>query len=241
MRTNPRQEEAPLPEVHVNPTPEELRSYTEEMPQTRITSFANTNTQTRVLSRSAGSTYVVGGPSSGKTMTREEFERIATLQDAFLSDRDTIVIDGYIGNDPEMRSAARLTIEKANANIAGMQQKLYFARTDGAEPTVHVIYTPNLVADGYPDDRLIAVDLEKNVTRVLNSDYFGESKKGGLRMWNAIVYDKGGLALHAGLKVVPTAAGDKVLMIIGLSEPGRPRQPSRRRTAHGRSRTTSWG
>ena len=37
-------------------------------------------------------------------------------------------IDGYIGNDPEMRTAARLTIEKANANIAGMQQKLYFER-----------------------------------------------------------------------------------------------------------------
>jgi phosphoenolpyruvate carboxykinase (ATP) len=191
------------------------------MPQTRVSRFGNTNTQTRVLSRSAGSTYVVGGPSSGKTMTREEFERVAALQDAYLADRDVIVIDGFIGNDEGMRSAARLTIEKANANIAGMQQKLYFARTDGAEPTVHVIYTPNLAAEGYPDDRLIAVDLENNVTRVLNSDYFGESKKGGLRMWNAIVYDKGGLALHAGLKVVPTAAGDKVLMIIGLSGTGK--------------------
>ena len=72
---------------------------------------------------------------------------------------------------------------------------------------MHVIYTPNLTAPGYPDDRLIAVDLENNVTRVLNSDYFGESKKGGLRMWNNIVYDKGGLALHAGLKVIPTADG----------------------------------
>jgi phosphoenolpyruvate carboxykinase (ATP) len=30
----------------------------------------------------------------------------------------------------------------------------------------------------------MAVDLRDNVTRVHNSDYFGESKKGGLRMWN---------------------------------------------------------
>jgi phosphoenolpyruvate carboxykinase (ATP) len=59
------------------------------------------------------------------------------------------------------------------------------------------------------------------VTRVLNSDYFGESKKGGLRMWNSIVFEKGGLALHAGLKVIPTAAGDKVFMIIGLSGTGK--------------------
>ena len=40
-------------------------------------------------------------------------------------------------------------------------------------------------------------------------------------MWNDIVYNKGGLALHAGLKVIPTADGDKVFMIIGLSGTGK--------------------
>jgi phosphoenolpyruvate carboxykinase (ATP) len=210
-----------MPEVHVNPTPDELRTFTEKMPQCRITEFDNVNVQTQVTSRSAGSTHVVGGPSSGKTMTREEFDRVAAFQDAYLAKQDQVVVDGYIGNDPEMRTSARLTIEKANANIAGMQQKLYFERTDGAEPEVQVIYTPNLAAPGYPDDRLIAVDLENGVTRVLNSDYFGESKKGGLRMWNDIVYRKGGLALHAGLKVIPTGAGEKVFMIIGLSGTGK--------------------
>src|SRR2546422_6743332 len=129
------------------------------MPQTRLTEFGNTNTQTRVLSRSASSTHVVGGPSSGKTMTREEYERVAGMQDAYLAGRDVIVIDGFIGNDPSMRTRARLMIEEANANIAGMQQKLYFAPEDGAEPEVQVIYTPNLEAPGYQDDRLIAVDL----------------------------------------------------------------------------------
>ena len=52
-------------------------------------------------------------------------------------------------------------------------------------------------------------------------DSFGESKKGGLRMWNSKVYDLGGLALHAGLKVVPTGDGEKVFMIIGLSGTGK--------------------
>jgi phosphoenolpyruvate carboxykinase (ATP) len=214
-------QEGPVPEVHVNPSPSELRAFTEQMPQTRLTEFGNTNTQTRVLSRSASSTHVVGGPSSGKTMTREEYERVARTQDAYLAGRDVIVIDGFIGNDPSMRTRARLMIEEANANIAGMQRKLYFAPEDGAEPEVQVIYTPNLEAPGYQDDRLIAVDLENGVTRVLNSDYFGESKKGGLRMWNDIVYGKGGLALHAGLKVIPTPSGDKVFMIIGLSGTGK--------------------
>ncbi len=207
--------------VHQSPTPEELRDYTERMPTCRITEFGSVNVQARVTSRSAGSTYVVAERSSGKTMTREEFERIAAMQDEYLRGRDALVIDGYIGNDPEFRTRARLSIETANANIAGMQQKLYFPREDDAEPEVHVVYTPNLSAPGYPDDRVIAVDLENGLTRVLGTDYFGESKKGGLRMWNTKVYDLGGLALHAGMKVIPTARGERVFMIIGLSGTGK--------------------
>ena len=210
-----------MAQTYVNPSPEELRQFTEEMAETRISEFGNTNTQTKVLSRSAASTYVVDRESSGKTMSREDYETIALIQEEYIADHDMIQIDGFIGNDPEMRTAARLLMEKRYANIAGMQQKLYFERNDGAEPEVQVIYTPGLAAPGYPDDRLIAVDLERNVTRVLNSDYFGESKKGGLRMWNNIVYDKGGLALHSGLKVIPTPHGDKVFMILGLSGTGK--------------------
>ncbi|MGZ5289033.1 MAG: phosphoenolpyruvate carboxykinase [Actinomycetota bacterium] len=210
-----------MAEVYDNPTPEELRAFTEAMPETRITEYGNTNTQTKVLSRSAASTYVVDRPSSGKTMSREDYNKVAAMQDAYIAEHDMIQIDGYIGNDPEMRTAARLLMEKRFANIAGMQQKLYFERNDGAEPEVQVIYTPGLEASGYPDDRMIAVDLDTNVTRVLNSDYFGESKKGGLRMWNNIVYEKGGLALHSGLKVIPTPHGDKVFMILGLSGTGK--------------------
>jgi phosphoenolpyruvate carboxykinase (ATP) len=101
-----------------------------------------------------------------------------------------------------------------------MQQKLYYAR-DGGEPEVQVIYTPNLAASGYPDDRIIAVDLENMVTRVIGSDYFGESKKGGLRMWNEIVYERGGLGLHAGCKAIPVNGDEKVFLIIGLSGTGK--------------------
>jgi phosphoenolpyruvate carboxykinase (ATP) len=207
--------------IHDNPSTDTLRAFTEQMSQARVTEYGNVNVQTAVTSRSAGSTYVVAERSSGKTMTREEFDRIAAMQDEYLRDREVVVIDGDIGNDPDFRTAARLTIEKANANVAGMQQKLYFPRERPGDPEVQVIYTPNLAAPGYPDERVIAVDLDNGVTRVLNSDYFGESKKGGLRMWNAKVYALGGLALHAGLKVVPTVEGEKVFMIIGLSGTGK--------------------
>jgi len=209
--------------VFDNPSAEDLRAFTEEMPSCRITEFGNVNVQTRATSRSSGSTYVVSDDpeiSSGQTITREEYERIARMQDEYIAGQEMVVVDGNIGNVEGFRTAARLTIEKSNANIAGMQQKLYYPR-DGGEPEVQVIYTPNLGAPGYPDDRCIAVDLENAVTRVLKSDYFGESKKGGLRMWNTIVYDRGGLALHAGCKVVPVGGEEKVFLIIGLSGTGK--------------------
>jgi phosphoenolpyruvate carboxykinase (ATP) len=209
--------------VFHNPTADELRGFTEEMPSCRLTEFGNVNVQTRATSRSAASTYIVSddpGVTSGQTITRQEYDRIARMQDDYVARQEMVVIDGYIGNVEDFRTAARLTIERANSNIAGMQQKLYYPR-DGEDPEVHVIYTPNLAAPGYPDERIIAVDLDQGVTRVLNSDYFGESKKGGLRMWNTLVYDRGGLALHAGCKVVPVSGEEKVFLIIGLSGTGK--------------------
>jgi phosphoenolpyruvate carboxykinase (ATP) len=206
-----------------NPTPEELRAFTEEMPNCRLTELGNVNVQTQAVSRSAGSTFVVSGDpeaSSGGTITREEYERMARIQDDYIAGQEMVVVDGFIGNVEDFRAPARLSIERANANVAGMQQKLYYPG-DGQEPEVQVIYTPNLLAPGYPDDRLIAVDLEQGVTRILSSDYFGESKKGGLRMWNTIVYGRGGLALHAGCKVVPVGDEEKVFLIIGLSGTGK--------------------
>ena len=207
-----------------NPTQDDLRAFTAAMPNARRTAFGNLNVQTRVDARSAGSTYIVSddpGITSGQTIAHAEGRRVAGLQDEYIRSRDMLVIDGWIGNDPEFRVAARLVIEKANANVAGMQQFLYFTEDLPSEPVITIIYTPNLAAPGYPNDRLIAVDLEAGVTRVFGSDYFGESKKGGLRMWNTIVYERGGLALHAGWKVIPVGGRERSMLIVGLSGTGK--------------------
>ena len=213
--------------VRVNPSAVELQQLTSRMPQARRTTFGNYNVQTQAVSRSAESTYLVTddpAETTGKAISRAEGVRIAAIQDAYVAEQAMLVIDGYLGNDPEHRSRVRLYIEEANSNIAGMQQQLYFppdAPADQWQPELSLIYTPNLPMPDYPDKRLIAVDLEAGVTRIMNSDYFGESKKGGLRMWNALVYGRGGLAMHAGCKVVPTAAGERTMLIIGLSGTGK--------------------
>ena len=196
-----------LPEaanVIENPSPADVKALAAQMPNAKPTRHGNLNVQTEVVSRSKRSTYIVTDEPDGQNqaITREEGHKWAEAQDAYIADQDMVVIDGFIGNDPDFRTPARLYIEAANANIAAMQQQLYFTPADGEhEPELTVVYTPNMKAEGYPDDRLIAVDLEQGVTRVFNSDYFGESKKGGLRMWNKLVYDRGGLPLHAGCKI----------------------------------------
>jgi phosphoenolpyruvate carboxykinase (ATP) len=208
-----------------NPDKDELKQLAAQMPNAQWTRHGNLNVQTEVVSRSKASTFIVTDEPDGQNqaMPREDGERWAERQDEYIADQDMVQIDGYIGNDPGFRVPARLFIEAANANIAGMQQQLYFSREGGddVEPELTVIYTPNLKADGFPDDRLIAVDLEEGVTRIFNSDYFGESKKGGLRMWNKLVYDRGGIPLHAGCKIIPTERGRRVGLIVGLSGTGK--------------------
>lgn len=214
--------------VHWNPTDAQLKGWALEMPNCKKTEFGAPNVQTRVLSRSKLSTFVVTDEPkkfSGGTISVEEGEQWAKLQDEYISNQEMVVVDGFIGNDPSFRTPCRLIIEKANANIAGMQKQLYYPATpeelENWKPELTVIYTPNLKAEGKPQDRLIAVWLDKGITRVFNSDYFGESKKGGLRMWNAMVHARGGLPMHAGAKIIPVGDQKKVALIVGLSGTGK--------------------
>lgn len=209
-----------------NPGADELQQLAAKMPAARWTRYGNVNVQTEVLARSTPSTFIVTDdpdPGVSRTVSTEQAQEWADRQDAYIADQEMILLDGWLGAQPEFRAPVRLYIEVANANIAGMQQQLWFAveDPDDFEPELTVVYTPNLKAPGWPDDRLILVDLEQGVNRVFNSDYFGESKKGILRMWNKLVYDRGGIPLHAGAKVIPTDAGDRVAMIVGLSGTGK--------------------
>src|ERR671917_1339440 len=126
----------PLPDaksVRVNPSAEELKELAARMPNAKRTKYDNLNVQTQVLARSKASTFIVlddPDSSSQQAISREEGDRIAQLQDDYIATRDMVVVDGYIGNDPDFRTPARLYIEEANANIAGMQKQLYFEVED---------------------------------------------------------------------------------------------------------------
>jgi len=201
-----------------------MRAWVEQyMSNITVTEFGNINYKAAVKARLAGSTFFITEEENFKNrMPRAEYEQWAEKQDGYIADKDMILIEGYIGPDPDFRTGCRLYMERTQANIPAMQQQLYFPKDDDWTPEFTVIYTPGLDAPGKPDDRLILVDNDAYVTRVFGSDYFGESKMGGLRMWNHLVYQKGGLALHSGLKTFPDVDGEeKVALILGLSGTGK--------------------
>jgi len=209
--------------VYENPSNEVLRAMVSAMPQAVLTNRKNFNVNTRVTARSAESTFIVSDVETGqKCMSHKEYQTIAKMQDEYISKSEMVLINGAIGPEAEFQVRCSLLVEKKNANIAAMQRQLYFPPSAHSSQEMKVIYTPNLYASGFPNKRVIAVDLESFTTRILGSDYFGESKKGGLRMWNQVVYDAGGLALHAGCKSYPNVNGREVLiLIIGLSGTGK--------------------
>ncbi len=213
--------------VESNPNAERLRELALAlMPRVAVTEFDNINYQAEVTARLKNSTFFVSDTEIYQNrISRAEAEEWAALQDRHIAEKDMLLIEGYIGPDPEFRTGSRLFIESSQANIAAMQSHLYFPVDDDWWPQFTVVYTPTLRAEGKPDERLIVVDLENWVTRVFGSDYFGESKMGALRMWNRLVFDEGGLACHAGLKTYPaesTRSGvEESMLIIGLSGTGK--------------------
>ena len=67
-----------MAEVLHNPTPEELRSFTEAMPECRVSEHGNVNVQTQVLVENGG-TVVLGG-------IYEQTERTTTTKVPLLGD-----------------------------------------------------------------------------------------------------------------------------------------------------------
>jgi len=213
--------------ISFRPTEEEVRELAESMPGAHRTRYGSMNVHTRAQDRARHATFVVTDrpyQQPGQTIGRAEGALIAAVQDAYIQDQDMVVVDGFIGHAGPHRAPARLIVERANANIAGMQRHLYFDPVAGGAsftPELTVVCTPNLGVPGYADGRVVAVWPEDGVTRVVGSDYFGETKKALMRMWSGRVQDAGGLVMHAACKVVPTTRGPRTTLIVGQSGTGK--------------------
>ena len=81
-----------------NPSPADLRRFTEEMLNARKTEFGNVNVATRVVSRSKLSTFIATDTPenhSDQTITRAEYERVAKVQNDYIHKLTEEAADGY--------------------------------------------------------------------------------------------------------------------------------------------------
>ncbi len=220
-----------------NPSQSELRELAlEHTPCVQQSAVGSVNKVSRNKARMAKFTYIIddrgdAAPWSANVIEPAKAKELIERQKAYIADKGQLIaIDGYVGLGERAFGATWLyTVE--GANIAGMQQVLAFPRSDVEpkdaleqpfEPTFRLVYTPNLFLDDMPGRQAILVDLENWTTYVMGADYFGESKKGVLRMLNLYVHQNGGLVLHAGAKAVTKNDGHRVTMtVMGLSGTGK--------------------
>jgi phosphoenolpyruvate carboxykinase (ATP) len=217
-----------------NPTQAELRELAlEQTPCVQKTAAGSINKVTRNKARMAKYTYIIDTEDrwSHQIIDPKKGRELIERQAKYIVDKGKLIaIDGYSGLGAGAFGTTWLyTLE--GANIAGMQQILAFPRSavendeqlaQAFQPTFRLFYTPDLMLEDMPGRQAIIVDIANWTTHVMGADYFGESKKGVLRMLNHYVYQKGGLVLHAGAKAVTQKTGDTVTMtIMGLSGTGK--------------------
>ena len=217
-----------------NPTQPELRELAiAHTPCVQQTSVGSINKVTRNKARMAKYTYIIDTEDrwSHQIIDPDKARGLIERQAKYIADKGKLIaIDGYSGLGSGAFGTTWLYTPEG-ANIAGMQQILAFPRSAAEtdeqlvqpfQPTFRLFYTPDLMFDDMPGRQAIIVDMENWTTYVIGADYFGESKKGILRMLNHYVYQKGGLVLHAGAKAVTSTSGGKVTMtIMGLSGTGK--------------------
>ncbi len=220
-----------------NPSQDELRKLSLQHERAILrTSVGSLDKVTRNKARQAKYTYVISEAGtedqwSQKIMGRARAAELIERQSAYIADAgELIAIDGYCGLGNHAQGVTWLYTPEG-ANIAGMQQVLAFPRSavesdeqlaSAFAPQFRVIYTPNLFLEDMPGRQAIVVDMDNWTTHIMGPDYFGESKKAVLRMWNHLAFQQGGLVLHAGAKAVTRRDGHRLTVtVMGLSGTGK--------------------
>jgi phosphoenolpyruvate carboxykinase (ATP) len=220
----------------VDPTQEELHELSlQQVPNVFRSAYGNLDRITRCKARMAHSTYVIApiteqGFFSCKVIPPQFAERLIARQRHYIESVGALIcINGYQGLGPQAPPVQWLYTPDA-ANIAGMQQILAFPRSavesevqlrEPFRPHFRLVMTPGCLSPETPNQVAVVADLEHWTTYVLGSDYFGESKKGMLRMLCEYVYQLGGLVMHAGAKAVTIDGRRTTMAVMGLSGTGK--------------------
>jgi len=213
------------------PTSGELRRITEHFGAKTV--YGNYNFVSTVKNRSAWLTVYAGSTKVQQTQLNQRQKEI--LRDAkstvelvhqYLKKAPLVCVERTMGENPHFNPHCTLYVSvhrKEMIRLAYMVgQTLFPDREEAPGPDFYLLYVP----EWQEKDRQILVFPEIGVTYVLGSDYYGEAKKGFLRMAMWVAKQNEMLGIHAGAKIVKardhTGRIKKYSMVLfGLSATGK--------------------
>ncbi|MEZ5751405.1 MAG: phosphoenolpyruvate carboxykinase [Paracoccaceae bacterium] len=160
--------------------------------------------------RSPKDKFVVRTPSvedtiwweNNKPMAPDAFDRLYDDMLAHMKGRDYFVQDLFGGADPAHRLDVRVVSELAwhNLFIRHLLRRPTRAELDTFEPDWTIINCPSFKADparhGCRTETVIALNFDRKVILIANTEYAGENKKSVFTLLNYILPGKGVMAMH---------------------------------------------
>jgi phosphoenolpyruvate carboxykinase (ATP) len=208
------------PNVRVVPH-EELRKRAEE--HAVFTEFGNCNWSTNVRNRSAALTVVIGddrvrtpNPTPRQQEILDNVPKTLEAVTAYLSKAPFVKIQRTMGQNDVFspRCTFYSSVHRPDCvRLPYMWENTMFPYDENANgPELTIVFIP----EWQEKDRQVLVWPDEGITFVLGSDYYGEAKKGFLRMamWKA--KEAGMLGLHAGSKIVRARQPDGRLATFGM-------------------------
>jgi len=213
-----------------HPSPDEIRDEAERYGVK--TRFGSINFVSSVKNRSAQLTVVVGSSKvAQRRLTPEQARILESLPDtlekvhSYMEKAPFVCVERRMGDNPHFTPHCTLYVSVHRREMIRLAYMFWLSLFDprgGGRPSLYVVDIP----EWHEKDRQILVFPEIGVTYILGSDYYGEVKKGFLRMamWHA--KQEGMLGLHAGSKIVRARdRGGRIrrygMLILGLTATGK--------------------
>ncbi len=163
---------------------------------------------------------------NNKPMAPEAFDRLHADMLDHMKGREYFVQDLYAGADPEQRLDVRVVSELAWHNLF---IRHLLRRPDAAElatflPEFTIINCPSFKADperhGCRTETVIALNFEKKLILIGNTEYSGENKKGVFTLLNYLLPARGVMPMHCSANHATDDEND-VAVFFGLSGTGK--------------------
>jgi len=214
----------------VHPTIKQLREESERI--ATLTEFGNYHFSSTVRNRSAGLTvYVSGDRVLQSSLNKQQTEIVKNLSktlklvEAYLHRAPLFYIPLTMGKNNTLTPHCDFILSRYKSEYVRLAYMVYqtlFPRSDTPGPQLYLVDLP----EWQEQDRQILVFPDQDLTLVLGSDYYGEVKKGFLRMAMYSAKKKGMLGLHAGAKFMKARdksnrIGKIGMIIFGLTATGK--------------------